>query len=126
LILVFGGVYQGKLDYALKHFELSLDQVYFCTERDSTLPTGKKIVYEVDKWLMALIMNGLDVSDAGKKLIEANPEAVIICNDVSCGIVPVQENERKWRELVGRVMSELAKASSQAVRLFCGLPMRLK
>lgn len=65
----------------------------------------------------------------------ADPEAllpdllrkqVIICNEIGCGIVPMDEAERAWRDRVGRMCALLAKRAEKVVRLCCGIPMVIK
>ena len=126
MILIFGGAYQGKLAYALKRSGLTEDDVYYCGENDAGTPTGRKIIYELDKWMLALVKAGADPGPALLRFIEKNPDALVICNDISCGVVPVDETLRKWREAVGRSLAELSRVSDETVRLFCGIPAVLK
>jgi len=124
LILIFGGAYQGKLRYALERFSLGDSDVYTCDCDSTQTPSGKKIVYEIDKWILALIKNGTDPEESVRGFIADNEGAVVICNDISCGIVPAEPELRKWREAVGRALAEIARKSDEIVRLFCGIPER--
>ena len=148
MILIFGGAYQGKLAYALKRFGLTESDVYQCGDSGDSIdiPQGKKIIYEIDKWIYALIERRFnsteptsgnnsdgatleldaDIRDAIRQFIENNPDAIVICNDISCGVVPAEAMARKWRDAVGRSLAELSKASDEVIRLFCGLPMGIK
>ena len=126
MIVIFGGVYQGKLVYALDRFGLTHDDIFSCTEDDITMPENKKIIYEIDKWILALIKAELDVNQELQRFINANKDKIVICNDISCGVVPIDPVLRKWREAVGRSMAELSRYSSEVVRLFCGIPARIK
>ena len=125
MILIFGGAYQGKLDYALERFNLTDDDVYRCGERDGT-PQNKKIIYEIDKWILDLVTANADIEAAAREFIENNPGAIVICNDISCGVVPVDPVMRKWREAVGRTLAVLSQNSDEVVRLFCGIATRIK
>ena len=109
MILVFGGAYQGKLAYAQGRFS-----------------NEKKIVNDFDKWVLELVQTGQDVEEAIRGFIEDNADSVVICNDISCGVVPADAVQRKWREAVGRAMAELSRCSDEVVRLFCGIPTRIK
>jgi len=168
LILIFGGAYQGKLAYALERFGLADGDVYRCREDDATVPGNRKIIYELDKWILALVRADADaVTDATaadaadavtdtdsdtaadadadaatdtdsdteatadpagavRRFIGQNGDTVVICNDISCGVVPEDPVLRKWREAAGRAMAELAGASEEVVRLFCGIATTLK
>ena len=126
MILIFGGVYQGKLGFALDRFCLTENDVYKCSEDDIAAPSDKRIIYEIDRWILALVKSDADVDAAVRKFINYNREAVVICNDISCGIVPPDPVQRKWREALGRSMAGLSRVSSEVVRLFCGIPARVK
>ena len=126
MVLIFGGVYQGKLDYALQRFGLSEDDVAFCLETDADTPAGKRIIYEVDKWVLALLRAGFDVEHSVKQLLTDNRGVIVICNDISCGVVPMDPVLRRWREEVGRLMGVLTQCSDEVIRLYCGIPSKLK
>ena len=126
MILIFGGAYQGKLDYALERFGLSESDVYHCGDEDTAIPGGKKIVYEIDRWILAMVRADMDTADEIRRFTDSNRDAAVICNDISCGIVPTCEVLRKWREETGRAMAELARQSDEVIRLFCGIPTKVK
>ena len=126
MILVFGGAYQGKLRYALGRFGYNDDDVFLCDDSDACIPGGKKIVYELDKWLLALVRAGADTDLAVRQFISDNMGAVVIINDISCGVVPTDPVERIWREAVGNALAVVAGESDEVIRMFCGIPMVLK
>ena len=125
MILVFGGAYQGKLDYAMERFQMTDEDVYRCNDENAEFPQGAAIVYELDKWILALVKTDLDTEDAVRRFIEFNSNAVVIANDISSGIVPMDATMRKWREAVGRALAQIARSSDEVVRLFCGIPTRI-
>ena len=122
IVLIVGGVYQGKLSYAMKRFNAAESDVYRADDVNTDIPCGKKIIYEVDRWILAMIKADINVSDAVKKFAAVNADAVVICNDISCGVVPVDPVMRKWRDEVGRAMAMLTDEAAEVVRLFCGIP----
>ena len=52
--------------------------------------------------------------------------AVVVCREVSGGIVPMDGEERAWRERHGTLMQELARRADHVTRVFCGLTEVLK
>ncbi|MCL1993792.1 MAG: bifunctional adenosylcobinamide kinase/adenosylcobinamide-phosphate guanylyltransferase [Spirochaetes bacterium] len=126
MILIFGGVYQGKLDYALDRFRLTEHDVYRCNEDDTAMPGNKKIIYEIDKWIFALVKADLNVAGSVQQFMDANMDAIVICNDISCGVVPADPVMRSWREAAGRSLALMSRNASEVVRLFCGIAMRIK
>ena len=61
------------------------------------------------------VLGGLDLS-----------EKILICEDISCGVVPMDAEAREWREAVGRMNAALAAQADTVTRIFCGLPLELK
>ena len=119
MILVFGGVHQGKLAYVQERF--GLDDIYRC--QDTTMPSGK-VIYNFDQWILALVRANMKIPL--QEFIDANSDSIVICNDVSGGIVPIEEDLRKWREETGRAMAKLAQHSDEVIRLFCGIATHVK
>lgn len=51
---------------------------------------------------------------------------VVVCNEVGCGIVPMDAGERAWRDRVGRICALLAAKADRVVRVCCGIPVCIK
>ena len=51
---------------------------------------------------------------------------VVICNEVGCGLVPVDPAERERRERTGRLCIELAKQADRVIRVVCGVGTIIK
>jgi adenosyl cobinamide kinase/adenosyl cobinamide phosphate guanylyltransferase len=127
VILIVGGSYQGKLDYALRRFGYGEGDVYGCAESEPDLSPGDKpVIYKIEKWVLAAMRSGADPAARLGVLMPALAEKVVVCTDVSCGVVPVESELRQWRECVGRAAAILARASDEVIRLFCGIPTRIK
>ena len=112
MILIIGGAGQGKLDYVLHKTGYTPDQVAHSPEEAKTKPTFDGL----EQW------PGLDE----EALLAANPDIILICDEVGCGVVPVDRDQRAWREDVGRLCCRLARRAERVERIFCGLPMTLK
>ena len=126
MILIFAGAYQGKLNYALERFNPAKNDIYHCNDDDITIPENMKIFHEIDKWILALVKKNMDVEEAMRQFIAGNQDAIVLCNDISCGVVPVDPVFRKWREAVGKSLAMLAHTSDEVIRVFCGIPTRIK
>ena len=126
MTLIFGGSYQGKLSYALEKYKATDSDVYRCDSNDVNMPENCRIVYEIDKWILALVKSEIDVEVSMQQFINANRNTIIICNDISCGVVPLDPVLRKWREAVGRSLAMLSRTSDEVVRVFCSIPTRIK
>lgn len=53
-------------------------------------------------------------------------KAVVICNEVGCGLVPAQAEQREQRERAGRLCALLAARADRVVRMVCGIPQPIK
>ncbi len=102
--LIIGGAYQGKREYALERFP------------------GMDIVCDFHLKVLNMVKNG----ENPLNLLDDCRDKVIICDDIFCGVVPVDELARKWREELGRFLTVAARESDEVVRVFCGLGTRLK
>ena len=45
-------------------------------------------------------------------MISEERDLVIVCDEIGCGLVPVDAFEREYREAVGRIMTGLTKKDS--------------
>ena len=56
-----------------------------------------------------------------------NVSNIIICStELGCGIVPIKEFDRNWREVTGRLCCMLAKEAKVVYRVNCGIGMQIK
>ena len=110
----------------MERFNIKESDVHRCGSGGADMPKNKKICYEIEKWILALVENNRDVEEAIRKFIDANRDTVVICNDISCGVVPSDPVLRKWREAAGRSLAMLSQESDEVIRLFCGIPTKLK
>ncbi len=117
MILVIGGAGQGKLAAALRNTGY--------TEADVTTTPGadRPVLNGMADAVRAALAAGEAQEQTVSKLLR---HAVVICDEVGYGVVPMERFEREWRENVGRICCVLAEKSDVVVRIFCGIPMVLK
>lgn len=127
MILIFGGAYQGKLEYAKGHWDFGDDDVFFCDE-DMAIDLSKKVICGLEKFVYACVLEGVEAKDVLKSYDDEYPldEKIWIADDISQGVVPIDPDRRAWRESVGRTLLWLGKESEEVHRVFCGLGQRLK
>lgn len=172
--LIFGGAYQGKLDYALQLIKQTTDTtghidttgqsghaatnglVYTCPDirscetpegciaaldlsgalcragnlkgseaSDASLPQPA-IIDHLERMVYAFIDAGRDPVAYIKEHPEIWEGRIVIIEDISQGVVPIDTKERAWREANGRVMAYLAGKAETVTRIFCGIPQVLK
>lgn len=126
--LIFGGAYQGKLEYVKEHFDIGEEDIFYCNKDSETLEIdfSKKVICKFEEFTLACVKKGIE---AKEYLIEHEGELnekIIICNDVSQGVVPIDKEIRAWREMNGRTMIFLTNRANEVTRIFCGLPQVIK
>jgi len=114
MVLIVGGMAQGKLDFAKRVLGVT-------TWSEGTLGE-ENCVHGLH-----LAVRGLpDPETAVNTWLEAHPDGIIICDEVGCGVTPLDRGDRDWRERVGRICCALARKAGAVYRVQCGLEARLK
>ncbi|SEF41172.1 adenosylcobinamide kinase /adenosylcobinamide-phosphate guanylyltransferase [Butyrivibrio sp. Su6] len=117
-ILVLGGAFQGKKDFVMESFEISPEDIYTFVEDDTEIPSGYRCYEHIERYVYACIKKG-------KEPVDSFPEkSVIIIDDIFCGVVPMDELIRRYREEAGRFMQKIA-AHSDVYRVFCKRGIKL-
>ncbi len=120
--LIIGGIGSGKLDYAAKLAGVCPEAVAV----DFEGAKRAKILYGLHRCVRTAMEAGEDPDLLIEALLAANPEILVVSDEVGCGIVPVDPFERRWREKVGRVCCVLAGRADEVIRMDCGCPQKIK
>ena len=138
--LYIGGFAQGKLEYVkCRYNENQKTEKLFVKVIDCADSHYKKMLLETEcdvlilnhlhLWVRGLldeVMEEEKIQTTILSWIKSNPDAIVICDELGNGIVPIKKQERIWREQTGRLMIELAKQAERVERILCGLGQRLK
>lgn len=103
-ILILGGAYQNKTALARR--------LYPAMER----------VEQLHRLVRQTLASGQDPLT----LLVTLRGKCIICDEVGCGVVPLDPQEEQWREAVGRLCCALAAEAAVVIRVVAGLPQYLK
>lgn len=126
MTIIIGGRAQGKRAYALNQTGFGPDDV--CD--GGLCPLDAAFDRPVLDHLHLLIRRLMEAGRNARQTVldgaAAHPELTVICDEVGCGVVPVDAFERAWREQVGRVCCALAEQSACVIRVYAGIPMVLK
>ena len=126
MIFIIGGVYQGQAEFAKSHFGISNEAITVCTEDAFEPDFQKRCICDIEQFALAAVRKGLEPKDELFKRIPDIQNVILIANDVSCGIVPMDATLRAWREACGRMNNALVARSDEVWRLFCGIPQKIK
>lgn len=132
MILVFGGAYQGKTEYAQglcgsAAADNAGRAADVCDLSDGGEPDfTKKIITGLDAFALRCVIEGVNPADYFRKRREQWEHCVLVATDISQGVVPVDERLRAAREANGRLLIYLAEEAEQVHRVFCGIGKRIK
>lgn len=124
MILVFGGAYNGKLKFVKDKYKIENDEIFFC--RDIELDYSKKVICGLDKFIKEASIENINPLEILKNNIFKLEDKIIICDEISSGIVPLEKKDRIWRDNTGRCLQYITENSNCVIRIFCGLEMVLK
>ncbi len=122
--LIIGGAFQGKLDYAKKLYpdtewtdgsECALEEIATCSAMNC-------FHLFVRRWMKA----GRNKEELIDTLRKRDRELILICDEVGCGLVPVDAFEREYREAVGRICTAFANRADRVDRVVCGIGTQIK
>ena len=124
MILIFGGAYNGKLEFVKEKYQLSNDDIFFCTNQ--TLQFNKKVLCGLHIFTRACVLNNINSLEIVESNITFLKDKIIICDEINSGIVPIEKADRVWREETGRVLQFLTRQSLSVHRIFFGLEEKIK
>ena len=108
MIFVTGGAYQGKKDFVLKYLG------------------NHDIIDNYHMIIKNLISENTDPIKYTENIISENKDVVIIMDEIGCGIVPIDREERFWREICGKCGCIIAENADIVVRVICGIGTAIK
>lgn len=141
MILIFGGAYQGKLEFARTLPDCGAGEVFDCRESSEggrepadTPPALPDFTADIICGLQEFTWEccaedpatRIEAADLMREHREAWRNKILIIDDVSQGIVPMDARVRAFREMNGRLMLYLASEAEAVYRVFCGIGKRIK
>lgn len=109
MILVIGGYSSGKREYVEENFGYGLGNM------SEDVLSEKPVLYNLQN---TQLFEGISDMILLKK--------VVICDEIGCGIVPMDKNEREHRENLGNLLIKLAKEAEMVIRVHSGIGIRIK
>ena len=121
-VLLIGGRGQGKRDLATRLFRLRDEDFLDGAACDpAALPNAAAL-----NKLQLLTRRMLEQGQSPAELLPVLIGKVVICDELGCGIVPVDRADEDWRESTGRLCCDLAAQAELVIRVTAGLPQVLK
>lgn len=120
--LIIGGKNQGKLHYAQEKYGPL--QVTEGSECPLELGQPAEILHDLHLLVARSMEQGLPADAVVEGFV--GPKTIVICDEVGCGVVPVEKDARQWREATGRICCQLASRAQTVERVICGIPQVIK
>lgn len=127
-----GGYAQGKLTYVRQVH--AGERLYVIDgEKAENLEEGRDnsdgsrlILNHLHLWVKKRLAEGREPEEPVREFVKRYSDCIIISDEIGNGIVPVEQEERAYRERLGRMQTELAAEAERVERVICGLGQRLK
>lgn len=124
MILITGGAFSGKTEYAMHAF--SLKNTDIADGAECSLETALSC-RALNNFQLLVKRFGEDGGAAlAEKIYAANPNIIIISSEIGSGIIPMERSDRVWREETGRACCTAAARAETVIRLCCGIPTAIK
>ena len=138
--LVIGGYAQGKLHYVLQNMILQGEKRNEPEQKkhqetailDGTLDLSRMaaekqvIVNHLHCYIREQLQHETDPEAAITAFVKNYPDCILICDEIGNGIVPIEAEERIYRERTGRILEQLAAQADEVVRVVCGIGLKIK
>lgn len=124
MILILGGAYNGKLKFVKEKYNINDEEISFCTNEH--LELDKKVLCGIHIFTRACVLKKLNSLEILENNLEYLKDKIIICDEINSGIVPMEKQNRAWREETGRALQLLSKHSSSVYRIFFGIEEQIK
>ena len=112
MILVTGGCFQGKTEYALEKFQISRDEAADGRTCPLHMIYTTKLLYHFHEYIRRLMKEEQELSV--EELLQKNPDLILVTNELGYG------------EKTGRVCCEIAKQATEVHRVICGIGTVIK
>lgn len=125
MIFIFGGRSQGKLQYARQTFgeHLSVCDLLNCDIKDAF---SADIIINIQEAVKSQLLSKQSPSAYFKENLERFEDKILIGNEIGCGIVPIDEFEREWRDETGWIYQFLSAKAKRVDRVWAGIGQSLK
>ena len=123
--LIIGGAYQGKRAYAKMNYSLAEEDIFTCTE-ETEPDFSYKVIDHLELFVLKCVREDRDAAAFFQKNEALWQDKILIGEELFSGVVPMEKENRMWREACGGLYVYLASEAATVTRLFLGLPERLK
>lgn len=126
MVLITGGAYQGKKEYAMRKFGFSETEIADGSVCDKEEILNSKCITNYHIFVKRMLEENADIIAVTRALCTENENAVVIMNEIGCGIVPLEKKDRIWREMTGKCGCIIAENADTVIRISNSVPVVIK
>ena len=124
--LILGGYANGRTAYAMQNYQLTESDCFDAAAEPLARWNGQRLILHAEQLVNPSLEQGKEPCTEILPWLERWQNAVLITQEVGCGLVPVTPQQRQLREAVGHFNRLLAECAETVERVCCGLGMQLK
>ena len=124
--LILGGYANGRTAYAMQNYQLTESDCFDAAAEPLARWNGQRLILHAEQLGNPWLEQGKEPCTEILPWLERWQNAVLITQEVGCGLVPVTPQQRQLREAVGHFNRLLAECAETVERVCCGLGMQLK
>lgn len=124
--LILGGYANGRTAYAMQNYQLTESDCFDAAAEPLARWNGQRLILHAEQLVNQWLEQGKEPCTEILPWLERWQNAVLITQEVGCGLVPVTPQQRQLREAVGHFNRLLAECAETVERVCCGLGMQLK
>ncbi|PWT29015.1 bifunctional adenosylcobinamide kinase/adenosylcobinamide-phosphate guanylyltransferase [Butyrivibrio fibrisolvens] len=125
--LYIGGAFQGQKEYVDNEYR-DIKKLNWYNGQDpvDTDISDYDAICNYHEIIRRQVGIGIDPEAELEKILDHNPQIIIVCDEVGCGVIPIDSQDRAYREAVGRCMCKAASRADRVVRIICGIGQVIK
>ncbi|UOR10878.1 bifunctional adenosylcobinamide kinase/adenosylcobinamide-phosphate guanylyltransferase [Halobacillus amylolyticus] len=131
---VTGGAYNGKLDWVIENYDSDYT-ILKDDQQPESVDTPRLIIDKLEDRIYNYLSDQDEETEKWQKYYRSlmkweqtftSRQLVIIGTDITGGIVPMDKQNRLWRDMTGFIYQQLTKDAQRVFRVWFGIPQQLK
>lgn len=128
MIFIIGGAYQGKEAFAKKLLGNSAAESTWADGRVVPLShiSEYQVITHFHEAIRRMMQEQMNPESVIHELLLEKPSMVFLMDEIGYGVVPMDAQDREYREAVGHAGQLLARHAKQVYRVICGIGTPIK
>ena len=123
--LIVGGAHSGKKE-RVAALGFSPQQIADGGSCSLDKAFSRPVLYGLHLLVRRLMQQEQDPAAIIAQGLQEGAVRIVVCDEIGCGVVPMDRLERDWREQTGRILCQIAQQAPSVERVFCGIATEMK